>query len=393
MEITRIYSERTVFHITEMKNYYYCVAVVYARSGYLDLAMGVRAALDEIDPDAEMGRVILLEVMRASATRMGERMKRDEQMRIEVKIPPLAKKTTNLETPLFSHDEIHELYQCGVALPADDIRGILALPRETLLADLIQVLDDAIKRAPDFMARKLDDDKTCAPLHAVYFLTEIAGVEALEVLLRFLSQHPDALRFWLGEMDCSPQIARIIDGGLPRVSSWLKSPGISTRGKSCIANGMVHLVRSQPDRRDEVVSCFGEILTFLISSPREDMVLDTRLVSFLVCNAIDLRATELLPCIRKAWENRLIEEGITGGLDSIITDLSAPPDSALKTLSFIEQYHAYYRPAARALSSDPFGGDGEDTGEPDHENISSTVGRNDLCPCGSGKKFKKCCIG
>jgi len=21
------------------------------------------------------------------------------------------------------------------------------------------------------------------------------------------------------------------------------------------------------------------------------------------------------------------------------------------------------------------------------------VGRNDLCPCGSGKKYKKCCLG
>jgi uncharacterized protein YecA (UPF0149 family) len=24
---------------------------------------------------------------------------------------------------------------------------------------------------------------------------------------------------------------------------------------------------------------------------------------------------------------------------------------------------------------------------------SRSIGRNELCPCGSGKKFKKCCIG
>ena len=24
---------------------------------------------------------------------------------------------------------------------------------------------------------------------------------------------------------------------------------------------------------------------------------------------------------------------------------------------------------------------------------SGKIGRNELCPCGSGKKFKKCCIG
>ena len=29
---------------------------------------------------------------------------------------------------------------------------------------------------------------------------------------------------------------------------------------------------------------------------------------------------------------------------------------------------------------------------PDREYKSSTVGRNDACPCGSGKKYKKCCL-
>jgi preprotein translocase subunit SecA len=29
--------------------------------------------------------------------------------------------------------------------------------------------------------------------------------------------------------------------------------------------------------------------------------------------------------------------------------------------------------------------------EADNQRHSSKVGRNDLCPCGSGKKYKKCC--
>jgi preprotein translocase subunit SecA len=28
---------------------------------------------------------------------------------------------------------------------------------------------------------------------------------------------------------------------------------------------------------------------------------------------------------------------------------------------------------------------------PEPERASTKVGRNDPCPCGSGKKFKKCC--
>jgi uncharacterized protein YecA (UPF0149 family) len=25
--------------------------------------------------------------------------------------------------------------------------------------------------------------------------------------------------------------------------------------------------------------------------------------------------------------------------------------------------------------------------------VSKKIGRNELCPCGSGKKYKKCCMG
>jgi len=42
-----------------------------------------------------------------------------------------------------------------------------------------------------------------------------------------------------------------------------------------------------------------------------------------------------------------------------------------------------------------FDADEEDEGEPSTPaaNPNRNVGRNDPCPCGSGKKFKKCCLG
>jgi preprotein translocase subunit SecA len=37
------------------------------------------------------------------------------------------------------------------------------------------------------------------------------------------------------------------------------------------------------------------------------------------------------------------------------------------------------------------GGDGSDKKQPKRNAASDKVGRNDPCPCGSGKKYKKCC--
>ena len=38
-------------------------------------------------------------------------------------------------------------------------------------------------------------------------------------------------------------------------------------------------------------------------------------------------------------------------------------------------------------------GDGTDSKKPVTKKAEEKVGRNDPCPCGSGKKYKNCCLG
>jgi uncharacterized protein YecA (UPF0149 family) len=48
------------------------------------------------------------------------------------------------------------------------------------------------------------------------------------------------------------------------------------------------------------------------------------------------------------------------------------------------QIYRYFK-ARRLLANDPLGG------TPTFRRTMPKVGRNDPCPCGSGKKFKQCC--
>ncbi|MGZ8551111.1 MAG: SEC-C metal-binding domain-containing protein [Chitinophagaceae bacterium] len=36
-------------------------------------------------------------------------------------------------------------------------------------------------------------------------------------------------------------------------------------------------------------------------------------------------------------------------------------------------------------------GDSSKASRPEPVKVAEKIGRNDLCPCGSGKKYKKCC--
>lgn len=387
LDITKLYPERDLFHVSELKNYYVCVAIHHARVGEPALACGVLAAIEEIDPGTDAARVIEREILVASAKSLSERMRVDNVKRIEVKMPPLPKKITVAGQPSFNHEEINSLYDHSLAMPVSFITEILALPREMLVADLIHVLDDSISRTPNFMSYDIEESEACAPVHALHFLAELDATESLEAVLRFLSLHPDALRFWLGDLNYSEQFARIIRGDLTRVTAWLKSPGISSSGKCRLTDAMAHLAQVEPALRGEVVKSFGEVLAFVLASPREDNVLDTRFIALLVCNCIDVRATRLLPLINQAWDKGYIEEFMVGNIESITDDISAPSPPAPKTFSIIQRYQNYQQP-----NSSPAGSDFLESDETDDEPAPVSVGRNDPCPCGSGKKYKKCCM-
>ncbi len=141
LDITKLYPQRELFHISELKNYYLAVALYQARIGDPMLACGLVAAMKVIDPEGDGSRHIERELLVRSTRQLGERMQMEREKRIAVTMQPLPKKITEHGQPTFQHEEIHAVYAHSMALPLSAITEILALPRETLIADLIHVLD------------------------------------------------------------------------------------------------------------------------------------------------------------------------------------------------------------------------------------------------------------
>jgi hypothetical protein len=396
LDIRALYPQRDVFHVSELTNYYKLAAMVHARSGNPDLALGLKEFISGIIDDPQAEQVITYEVMRANMTSMQTRMKADGKRRVEVRIPPLSKKIVTRESPVFRHEEIHELYQHGMDIPQKLVRSILALPRMTLVDDLARVLDDCAARTPNFMSHEVDENDFAA-FHALHLLADIDGAGALESLLGFLSLHPDALAFWLGAArNYAPQIARVIAADIPRCAAWLRSPGIHCRPKGILIESMEQLAKSDPRHMDEVVSALEETLSFVIESPKSDNVLDTVFIGHLISALIDLRASRALPAIQRAYQKDLVELFMVGAYDSFSSEMEEPMRPAEKFLPILKQYAEYGRdmngPAVSAVGDEetdaviPFGSRYELPAP------APEIGRNDPCPCGSGKKYKKCCM-
>ena len=85
---------------------------------------------------------------------------------------------------------------------------------------------------------------------------------------------------------------------------------------------------------------------------------------------VDVACKQNFPCLLKAYLSFVSATGLDPGADRWIQIVSDVEDAYLTR----------------------FREDGTVKGET-YKRDFKPVGRNDPCPCGSGKKFKKCCIG
>ena len=124
-----------------------------------------------------------------------------------------------------------------------------------------------------------------------------------------------------------------------------------------------------------------------------------------------LGATELLPLVKQAFETELIDPSITS-IEYFERDLArakANPDKPWDPRSSeyepwddtVEEFSSWYgfsekyreeRDRTRAAEQDRPSESIFAALDAPYVNPNRGVGRNDPCPCGSGKKYKKCCL-
>jgi uncharacterized protein YecA (UPF0149 family) len=115
-----------------------------------------------------------------------------------------------------------------------------------------------------------------------------------------------------------------------------------------------------------------EVLTRTLENCREH---DPTLSSFVIHELVELKALEALPLIQDAFRQHQVDTSMRGDYQDIEVDLGIRSARSLP---------ARYPSIGETIGMAP-------PTRPEEINWSA-VGRNDSCPCGSGLKFKKCCI-
>ncbi len=397
LRLSEIHRVDRKIHIAEWASYYQIVGLYYVDKDELLAAQSIINAFYHYGLHDEQSELLESCIHSARMLKFNERILEDKRTEICVKLPSPVRLAGKIKYYKPQHKILDQIFEYHYDFPKKLLDDILELPRESAVRDLVGMLEAEVHNGPIFM-RDGEESACYMTIHLLFILSEMKAKEAIDSALLFFSQHPDVIHYVLGEAVWWQPIYGMISDSLVRVAEWMKTPGLSGDGRNHVSDAVCKIAIYQPERRNEVIAWHADVLTFLRDSPPKNRILDTRLISGMVCSLIKLRAVDLVPLVRSLYEKNYVSVFRCGSLESVIEDMNSDLVSEKHETAptMIDFYRSLIKYSEPVYPSEPIGLPYADTAQSylanSYSNKKTVVERNDPCPCGSGKKYKKCCI-
>lgn len=434
-------------HISAFKNYQHAAAHYETLIGENDSAVERLETLMELGLDQEYLDLVAKDLALCRIEVMQERLKgrTDKERNVLIKQKVYLTEYVNADTPLpnLTHQELAVFYkQSTEKLNKQQQKEIFDLPRTSLIADLEKIVEDSMKRWVDLEATDYEEDTHEFTLHALYFLSALKAEDSLQKVLNLLRMGEEFTDYWFGdwiEDIFHPTLYALGEGQLDQLQAFAVEENIKNFNKILVCWVVSQVALHQPHRRAEVVQWYQTVFQTFLDNPDNEDLIDTTFLSFAIVQVVNFRGIELLPLIEQLFALEWIHDNVGGDLEEVTRLLKEEPHPS-ELEPFPENIHEYYSkeylkrkvkpphsPELEAVMARMeskaeklitkfwskrlfdglrdlddydddvfFDGFDDDYYEPIPVKTivreGPKIGRNDPCPCGSGKKYKKCCL-
>jgi hypothetical protein len=269
--------------------------------------------------------------------------------------------------------------------------------REAITPELLRVVE-AIAANPREAAKR---ENYMLPVFALYLLAQFREQRAYPAIVKMFSAPGETSYDLVGDTvgeGLQKIFASVYDGNPAPLHGLIEDEEANEYVRDAAINAILVLERTGQMRRAEAVEYFRSLFRGGLK----------RTHSFawngLACAVADLPAPELLDELRKAYTEGLVDESVAD-LKGIEQDLAAAKPGRLEghglvtdVLSEMEHWACFHaedsgptEPIEPQIPLLPPAPAPSTYVAPKPYVSEPKIGRNDPCPCGSGKKYKKCC--
>ena len=255
--------------------------------------------------------------------------------------------------------------------------------RSALVQPLLEVLERCVTDP-----YKASDEEAQLFCYALYFMAKWRETRAYPLVIRWLSLSDAACTHLSGDVptqDGHRILAAVCDGDLEPIKQLVLNPAADefSRGTAVAALALLAVWAEVP--RDNIVDYF-------VWLAREGLEREPGYAwSALAIQSADIEAVAVFPELRRAYDEGLInpqhigraeldevEASPRGALLERTKDRDLPIDDVAEATSWWARFGRSAAGEFDAAPTDPYV-------------APRKVGRNEPCPCGSGKKYKRCC--
>lgn len=412
------------------------VHAYYSASVALALALGdPEAAAEQLPiviltrPEHPITRQVAIQYLKQQRASRQRQQEHDDQYERIVENFSTAEYESTEEPPMLHHAELEVFYQVETAnIDAETVAAIRTLPRATLRADLEAILIDSIRRYGYFSEVDLEEEEHYSPLHAFYWLGTLGMEESLPIVLDWLRQGEDFINFWAVDEVTDvlfESFYPIAKNRLPDLLAYVREPNQWSGARSMVVTVVAKIALEEAGRRAEAIAWFREVARHTVANVADDALTDTEFLATWAASIIDFQGTELWPEVQELYALNLIPLGHAGELKDVKKDIFEKPRRRDTIGNYIlgvaRSYGKGYHYEAATLSSgkevkpemqklriiyeymSELYSNTPKVAEPPKPVKSAPkpllrpvatpqyqAPRNAPCPCGSGKKFKRC---
>jgi len=277
--------------------------------------------------------------------------------------------------------------------------------------------DEAIPKLLEFLASAIQSHKKAEEWndnldfleYAMYLLAEFSVHEAFPLFAEILESEEEKCEWMLGDTlaegmgSLVGSVAKVSD--IDRIKSIAENTSLYVFQRTAAVNALIVLYNHGIYSRNDLITYFGHLL--------ETFTGDTEFTSFLISYCYDVAAREQYGRIRMLFEKELADPFV---IDAALFSENAPEVSEKETLAKLQKNSYFCIITDTIESMGSWACFNEDKSESNldknvpqesfadflednrrEQNIPIVkppkVGRNDPCPCGSGQKYKRCCLG
>jgi hypothetical protein len=253
--------------------------------------------------------------------------------------------------------------------------------KEEIAPELINTLD-FLSENPEFLVENPD---YMAHMYAIYLLAEFREKNALPALIKFFSVPGELIHNLTGDLiteDLTRILTSVYDGNTDDLlKSMIENRSVNPYVRAAGINCLVNLVAVKQKSREEVISYFKKLFNGKLE--RKFSYVWNALVAY----SIRLRPEEIYSEIKEAYADDLVESFFVS-MKNVEEALKESQEDAMEYLMSRGRY-GFFENTLKEMETWPCFR--KSAPNRPREKKKKKIGRNDLCPCGSGKKYKKCC--